>query len=98
MDAEIAGGKRLLMVGFMRRYDKGYRQMKAAIEAQKLGEPLLVHAQHRNAAPTGEKHTTEMSVNGALVHEFDITRWLVNDEYETAQLICPKSTKMRMRI
>ena len=23
MDAEIAGGKRLLMVGFMRRYDKG---------------------------------------------------------------------------
>ncbi|UWP58869.1 Gfo/Idh/MocA family oxidoreductase [Ruminococcus gauvreauii] len=93
MDAEIAGGKRLLMVGFMRRYDKGYRQMKAAIEAQKLGEPLLVHAQHRNAAPTGEKHTTEMSVNGALVHEFDITRWLVNDEYETAQLICPKSTK-----
>lgn len=93
MDAEIAGGKKLLMVGFMRRYDRGYRQMKAAIENRELGEPLLVHAQHRNAAPTGEKHTTEMSVNGALVHEFDITRWLINDEYETAQLICPKSTR-----
>jgi len=93
MDAEIAGGKKLLMVGFMRRYDKGYRQMKEAITGNRIGSPLLVHAQHRNAAPTGEKHTTEMSVNGALVHEFDITRWMIDDEYETAQMICPRSTK-----
>lgn len=93
MEAEIAADKKLLMVGFMRRYDKGYRQMKEVISKNRIGAPLLVHAQHRNAAPTGEKHTTEMSVNGALVHEFDITRWLIDDEYESAQMICPKSTK-----
>lgn len=93
MDAEIAGGKRLLMVGFMRRYDRGYRQLKDAVSSGCIGAPLLVHAQHRNAAPTGEKHTTEMSVNGALVHEFDITRWLLDDEYVSAQMICPKSTR-----
>lgn len=93
MDAEIAGGKKLLMVGFMRRYDTGYRQMKELIAKGNIGEPLLIHAQHRNAAPTGETHTTEMSVSGALVHEFDITRWLVGDTYATAQFIAPKSTR-----
>jgi len=93
MDAEIVGGKKLLMVGFMRRYDTGYRQMKELIAKGNIGEPLLVHAQHRNAAPTGETHTTEMSVSGALVHEFDITRWLVGDTYATAQFIAPKSTR-----
>lgn len=93
MEAEIAGGKKLLMVGFMRRYDKGYRQLKEALSTGDIGAPLLVHAQHRNAAPTGEKHTTAMSVNGALVHEFDITSWLLDDEYVSAQMICPKSTR-----
>ena len=28
VDAEIAGGKQLVQVGFMRRYDYGYRQLK----------------------------------------------------------------------
>lgn len=94
MNAEIEAGKRYLTVGFMRRYDAGYRQIKQAITDGTIGAPLLLHEQHRNAMPTtGEKHTTEMSANGALVHEFDVTRWLIDDEYETAQLICPKSTR-----
>ena len=93
MDAEMAAGKRYLTVGFMRRYDSGYVQVKEAIASGRIGNPLLLHEQHRNAHPTGEKHTTDMSANGALVHEFDITRWLTGDEYDTAQLICPRSTR-----
>ena len=93
MEAEIAAGKRYLTVGFMRRYDSGYVQVKEAIDSGRIGRPLLLHEQHRNAHPTGEKHTTDMSANGALVHEFDITRWLTGDEYEMAQLICPRSTR-----
>jgi len=95
MDAEINGGKRLLQVGFMRRYDKGYRQMREAISSGRIGNPLILHCQHRNLAPTGAKHTTEMSVNGALVHEFDITRFLIGDDdpYISAQLVYPRSTR-----
>ncbi len=94
MNAELEAGKRYLTVGFMRRYDAGYRQIKEAITSGEIGAPLLLHEQHRNAMPTtGEKHTTDMSASGALVHEFDVTRWLIDDEYETAQLICPKSTR-----
>ena len=93
MNAEIEAGRKYLTVGFMRRYDPGYVQVKEAITSGRIGQPLLLHEQHRNAHPTGEKHTTDMSANGALVHEFDITRWLTGDEYETAQLICPRSTR-----
>ena len=32
VDAEIAGGKHLVQVGFMRRYDRGYRQLKALLD------------------------------------------------------------------
>ena len=37
VDAEMAGGKKLVQVGFMRRYDPGYRQLKEAIETRKYG-------------------------------------------------------------
>lgn len=95
MEAEIAGGKRLLTVGFMRRYDKDYVELREVIKSGLIGDPLVVHAQHRNKAPTGCTHTTEMSASGALVHEFDITRFLIgeDDEYISAQLVYPKSTK-----
>lgn len=39
--AEMEAGKPLVQVGFMRRYDAGYKQLKEAIETRKYGEPLL---------------------------------------------------------
>ena len=32
----------------MRRYDAGFRDVKAAIDGGAIGEPLLAHAVHRN--------------------------------------------------
>src|SRR5215217_1328163 len=39
LDAEVAAGRRLVMVGFMRRYDQGYRAMKATIDVGEIGAP-----------------------------------------------------------
>jgi myo-inositol 2-dehydrogenase/D-chiro-inositol 1-dehydrogenase len=47
VDAEVAHGKRLVQVGFMRRYDAGYVALKKAVETH-TGAPLMVHAAHRN--------------------------------------------------
>ena len=33
VEAELAAGKKYVQVGFMRRYDRGYRQLKAAVES-----------------------------------------------------------------
>src|SRR4051795_8604174 len=48
VEAETAHGRRLVQVGFMRRYDAGYREMKQVIDAGEIGAPLMVHCAHRN--------------------------------------------------
>src|SRR5918997_3043747 len=48
LDAEVAAGRRMVMVGFMRRFDPQYRAMKAVVTGGGSGAPLLVHAGHRN--------------------------------------------------
>jgi myo-inositol 2-dehydrogenase / D-chiro-inositol 1-dehydrogenase len=92
VDAEIASGKRLVQVGFMRPYDSGYRQLKAAIDAGDIGEPLMIHAAHRN--PTvPERYITEMAIHDTLIHELDVFRWLLNDDYISAQVVFPRKTR-----
>src|SRR6266705_1314548 len=54
LDAEEAYGSRLVSVGFMRRYDPGYLELKAALDSGRIGAPLLLHCVHRNpTAPAG---------------------------------------------
>ena len=48
VEAEMASGKQLVQVGFMRRYDPGYGQLKKAIDSGKYGQPLMLHCVHRN--------------------------------------------------
>jgi myo-inositol 2-dehydrogenase / D-chiro-inositol 1-dehydrogenase len=43
-------GRRLVQVGFMRRFDPEYAQLRALIESGEIGEPLVVHCAHRNAS------------------------------------------------
>ena len=43
MEAEEAAGKHLIQLGFMRRYHKGYNQIKDAIATGEYGEPLMMH-------------------------------------------------------
>lgn len=92
VDAEVKAGKRLVMVGFMRRFDKGYRQLKAAIDAGEIGEPLMLHCAHRNPE-VGEAYVTPMAIQDTLVHELDVLRWLLDDDYKTVQVVFPRSTK-----
>ena len=79
LDAEVALGRRLVQVGFMRRYDAAYRQVKATLDAGTVGEALMVHAVHRNAS-VPDSFTAEMSMTDSVVHEFDTFRWLLGTE------------------
>ena len=92
VDAEAACGKHLVQVGFMRRYDRGYRQMKEVIDSGEMGEPLLVHCAHRNAG-VSESYITSMAVNDTAIHEIDTLRWLIDDDYISAQVIAGRGTK-----
>lgn len=91
MDAEAASGKHLIQLGFMRRYHKGYIQIKEAIKTGDYGEPLLIHCTHRNPA-VPESYITPMTVHDTAIHEIDLFHWMVNDDFDTVQVITPKKT------
>ncbi|TNC29112.1 Gfo/Idh/MocA family oxidoreductase [Amycolatopsis alkalitolerans] len=94
VEAEEAAGRRLVQVGFMRRYDQGYRAMKRVIGEGGIGSPLLMHCAHRNpAAP--ESYHSEMATQDTAIHEIDTIRWLLDDEIVSAQVLRPRSTSKR---
>jgi myo-inositol 2-dehydrogenase / D-chiro-inositol 1-dehydrogenase len=83
VDAEVAGGTRLLQIGYMRRFDPAYIEMQAVRLAGGIGAPVLLHNIHRNAAAP-DWFTGPMAVTNSFVHEIDISRWLLGSELATA--------------
>lgn len=91
VDAEAKHGKRLVQVGFMRPYDRGYRALKQVLTSGQIGEPLMLHCAHRN--PTvGEAYTTDMAITDTLIHEIDVLRWLLDDDYVSVQVVFPRKS------
>lgn len=93
VQAEVAAGRKLIQVGFMRRFDAGYRQLKQVIEAGELGELLMLHHQHRNPhTPPG--FTNEMVINDSVVHEFDAVRFFTGEEISSVQVRVGRTTSL----
>ncbi|MBW9084333.1 Gfo/Idh/MocA family protein, partial [Agrobacterium pusense] len=89
VDAEVAHGKRLVQVGFMRRYDAGYVALKKTVDTM-IGAPIMVHAAHRN--PTvPEQYLTPMAIHDTMIHEIDVLRWLLDDDYVSARVLFPRA-------
>lgn len=91
LEAEVAFGKRLVVVGFMRRYDPGYRAVKTAVADGTIGQPLMLHNIHRNPV-VPDSFTSFMTITDAIIHEIDITRWLLEEEITAIQVIPPASS------
>jgi myo-inositol 2-dehydrogenase/D-chiro-inositol 1-dehydrogenase len=85
-------GRRLVQVGFMRRFDPEYAALRELIASGGIGEPLLVHCAHRNPAvpPT---FTSEMIVNDSVVHEVDVARFLLDEEIAAVTVLRPRATR-----
>jgi myo-inositol 2-dehydrogenase / D-chiro-inositol 1-dehydrogenase len=91
--AESKLGKRLIQVGYMRRFDPSYVDMKAAHRSGQLGKALMFHCLHRNvSAPSW--FDTKMAVTNSAVHEFDIARWLLDDELTSVQANAPGASRL----
>jgi myo-inositol 2-dehydrogenase / D-chiro-inositol 1-dehydrogenase len=88
LQAESAVGRRLLSVGFMRRYDPGYGELKNSLRTGDLGAPLLMHCVHRNAAAPAQPSAA--SITGSAVHEIDIARWLLDEELVSVTVHRPR--------
>ena len=91
VEAEVAHGRRLVQLGFMRRYDPAYLSVKATIDSGAIGEPLMMHCVHRN--PTvPDFFTSDMSLTDSVVHEVDTTRWLLGENIAAVTVLAGKAS------
>jgi myo-inositol 2-dehydrogenase/D-chiro-inositol 1-dehydrogenase len=90
--AEVAADRRFVQVGFMRRYDEGYRAMKQVVDSGRIGAPLIMHCGHRNPSVPGW-YTKESAIVDTAVHEIDIVRWLFDQEIVATQVLAPRRNR-----
>ena len=88
-EAEL--GKRLIQVGFMRRFDHEYARLKALLDSGELGRALVLHCAHRNPA-VPPYFDSAMIVRDSLVHEVDVTRFLFDEEITSIQIVKPTAS------
>jgi myo-inositol 2-dehydrogenase / D-chiro-inositol 1-dehydrogenase len=88
LDAEEKCGSRLVQVGFMRRFDPGYSEIKAMLTRGDLGKALMFHCFHRNVAPAYD-FRAEMAICNSAPHEFDVARWMLDTDYKSINVYRP---------
>ena len=92
LDAEVALGRRLVQVGYMRRYDAAYRALKATIDAETIGLPLMMHCTHRNPSVPGY-YESDSAITDTAVHEIDMVRWLFGEEIVATATLSPRQSR-----
>jgi myo-inositol 2-dehydrogenase/D-chiro-inositol 1-dehydrogenase len=88
LDAEQKKGKRLVQIGFMRRFDPSYAEIKALLTRGDLGRALLFHCFHRNVSPAYD-FRAEMAICNSAPHEFDVARWMLDTEIKSISVFRP---------
>ena len=77
--AEMESGKRLVSVGFMRRFDPQHAAVREAVLSGELGQPLLWKGVHRNASSAYGTSGATVLTNSAG-HDMDSARFLLGEE------------------
>ena len=72
-------------MGFNRRFDPAYEELKALVVSGKLGAPLVAHCAHRNANYPAQ-YDDVVAVTGTAIHEIDTMAWLVGDYFTKHRL------------
>jgi len=93
VDAESGFGRRLVQVGYMRRYDASYRALKSVVDSGDIGAPLMMHCTHRNPSVPGH-YTKDMAITDTAVHEIDMVRWMFGEEIVATTVLTPRKSRL----
>lgn len=85
LEAEQRLDRPHIQVGFMRRFDRQYRELRGLVEANALGALLGLHCAHRNPS-VAPSYTEAMLITDSVVHEFDIVPWLAGSDIVSVEV------------
>lgn len=89
LEAEQKAGTKLIQVGFMRRFDREYVQLRELIASGEAGDLLALRCVHRNPA-VPDTYTNPMLINDSVVHEIDAVRFLTDSPIVAIEVKRPK--------
>jgi myo-inositol 2-dehydrogenase / D-chiro-inositol 1-dehydrogenase len=75
-------GTQLVQIGFMRRFDPSYAEIKSMLVRGDIGQALMFHCFHRNVAPACDFRPEMVSCNSAP-HEFHVARWMLDSDFKS---------------
>jgi len=75
----------ICMIGFQRRYDPTFAALKTRILAGEIGTPemLVITSRDPGAPPISYLRSSGGIFRDMLIHDFDIFRWILDDDAET---------------
>jgi myo-inositol 2-dehydrogenase / D-chiro-inositol 1-dehydrogenase len=77
--AERASGRRLIQVGYMRRYDADYRHIYDTARSGGVGQPILISQRHHNPLVFNTFEAQQLIASSAA-HDIDLFRWFTGEE------------------
>lgn len=89
MEAEQRAGRPLVQVGFMRRFDAEYRQLRELVQSGDAGALLALHCAHRNVS-TPPGYVESMLITDSVVHEIDVVAWLADEPITAVEVKKPR--------
>ena len=81
----------LVSLGFMRRFDPGYTDLRATVVAGTVGAPVVVHSTGRGVS-SGPGATSESAVTNSAIHDLDIVAWLLGSPVTEVSWHAPRQT------
>lgn len=90
VDAEKTTGRRLVQVGWMRRFDTAYRNLHSALRNGTVGAPVLISQRHRNPLSVIKFNERELITSSAS-HDIDVFRWLCGEDVAEVSAITKTS-------
>lgn len=83
VNAELAAGRRLVQVGFMREYDQAHKDLHDLLRGGVIGKALKFRSLHVNPRFTREL-TIESVITNSLIHDIHSARWIMGEEIRSA--------------
>lgn len=89
LEAEQRAGKKLIQVGFMRRFDREYAQLRELIAGGTAGALIALNCAHRNPS-VPDSYTNDMLIEDSVVHEIDVVRFLTDSPIQAIEVKHPR--------